>query len=211
MTQAPILVVGVGGHARACVDVIEQERRFSVAGLVGQPCELGTTILGYPVLGTDEDLGALVPRYRSALVAVGQIKSPQPRIRLFELLEAHGAMLPTIVSPYAYVSRHATVGAGSIVMHGAIVNAGATVGRNCIINSHALVEHDVVVRDHCHISTSAAVNGGVRVGAGTFIGSGSCVRQGLTIGEFCLIGMGQRVLVDCDDGTRLPPERPRVP
>jgi hypothetical protein len=39
MTRDPILLVGAGGHARACLDVIEQEGRFVVKGLVGLPKE----------------------------------------------------------------------------------------------------------------------------------------------------------------------------
>ena len=73
---------------------------------------------------------------------------------------------PCSSRPHAHVSRHATLGAGTIVMHGAVVNAGAVVGRNCIINSQSLVEHDAVIGDHCHIATAAAINSGVRIGAG---------------------------------------------
>jgi sugar O-acyltransferase (sialic acid O-acetyltransferase NeuD family) len=202
--QEAILLVGAGGHARACIDVIEQEGRFTVAGLVGLPNEVGSQILGYPVLGTDADLPALLGDYAHALVTVGQIKTPQPRIRLFDLLEQIGCSLPTVVSPHAYISPHASLGSGTIVMHGAVVNAGAVVGCNCIINSQSLVEHDVVIADHCHIATAAAINSGVRIGAGTFIGSNTSVRQCITIGEQCLIGMGQRVLADCTAGARLP-------
>ena len=203
------MLVGAGGHARACIDVIEQEGRFAVAGLVGLPHEVGTRMLGYTVLGTDADVPALLGDYLSALVTVGQIKTPAPRMRLFDLIEQSGGALPVIVSPRAYVSLHAQLGAGTIVMHGAVVNAGAIVGRNCIINSQALVEHDAVIADHCHIATAAAINSGVRVGSGTFIGSGSSVRQCINIGERCVIGMGQRVLVDCEAGTRMPsPTRP---
>lgn len=205
MSEPSILLVGAGGHARACIDVIEQEGLFVVAGLVGMPSEVGRRILGYPVLGSDGDLRALLSEHACALVTIGQIKTPEIRMRLFDVLEKSGSRLPTVVSPRAYISRHAAVGAGSIVMHGAVINAGAVVGRNCIINSQSLVEHDVVIADHCHIATAAAVNGGVHVGEGTFIGSGSSVRQAITIGERCVIGMGQRVLADCAAGTQLPP------
>jgi len=209
VTQKSILLVGAGGHARACIDVIEQQGRFVVVGLVGLSFEVGTRMLGYVVLGTDVELPALLREYAHALVTVGQIKTPELRMRLFDLLEHNGGEPPVIVSPRAYVSPHATLGAGTIVMHGAVVNAGAVVGRNCIINSHSLVEHDVVIADHCHIATAAAINSGVQIGAGTFIGSNSSVRQCIKIGERCVIGMGQRVLVDCEPGTRAPsPARP---
>ena len=29
MSKLPILLIGAGGHARACIDVIEQEGRFA--------------------------------------------------------------------------------------------------------------------------------------------------------------------------------------
>jgi len=207
VTKAPILLIGAGGHAMSCIDVIELEGRFSVAGLVGLPHEVGSSILGYPILGTDADLPALVSDFSNALISIGQIKTPEPRIRFFDLLEKNGCSLPAIVSPRAYVSPHATLGEGTIVMHGAIINAGAVVGRNCIINSQALVEHGSTIADHCHIATAVAINSGVHIGAGSFIGSNSCVRQCANIGERCLIGMGQRVLTNCKAGTHLPSQK----
>lgn len=209
MTAPSVLLLGGGGHARACIDVIEQERRFVIAGFVGLAEEVGTRVFGFEVLGADADLPALLARCPHALVTVGQIKTPDARIRLFDAAQRHGADLPVIVSPRAYVSPHATLGAGTVVLHGAIVNAGAAVGRNCIINSQSLIEHDAVIGDHCHISTAATINGGVTIGAGTFVGSGATVRQSLNIGERSVIGMGHVVFAGCEPGSRLPPSRAR--
>lgn len=200
----PLLLVGAGGHARACMDVIKLEGRYSVQGLVGLPEEVGTLIFDIPVLGCDQDIPALATRFGAALVAVGQIKSPNMRMQLFAQLQEAGYELPVVVSPLAHVSRYAQLGAGTIVMHGAVVNAAASVGRNCIINTQALVEHDVLVEDHCHIATAATLNSGVQVGEGSFIGSGTVVRQMICIGRHCVVGMGQRVVKDCLDGTCLP-------
>jgi len=183
-----ILLLGAGGHARSCIDVIESEDRFIIVGLVGLPAEVGSVVLGYSVLGSDEQL-------------------PESRIRLYGMLKKHGTPVPVLISPRAHVSRHAQVGAGTIVMHGAIINAGAVVGVNCIINSQALIEHDAVIGRHCHVSTGAVVNSGVQVGDGTFLGSHTTARQGLKIGERCVIGMGQKVLADCESGSSLPPLR----
>ena len=199
-----LLLVGPGGHAVACIDVVEQTRRYEIAGFVGMLAEVGRDVLGYPVIAADEALPRLLRDAPSALVTIGQIKTPEPRIRVFDALKAAGATLPVIVSPLAYVSKHAHIGEGTIVMHGAVVNAGARVGRNCIINTMALVEHEAEIGDHCHVSTTAAVNSTVRIGAGTFIGSGAKVRQFARIGERCVIGMGQAVVADCPDGTWLP-------
>lgn len=203
MSKASVLLIGAGGHARACIDVIEQEGKLDVAGLVGFANEVGTRVIGYAVVASDSALPELLREHSLVLVTVGQIKTPDARIRLFELAERSGCSTPVVISPRAYVSAHATIGPGSIVLHGAIVNAGASVGRNCIINSQALVEHDVVIEDHCHIATAAVINSGVRIGAGTFVGSNSTVRQAVTIGERCVVGMGTLVLANCEPGMRV--------
>lgn len=205
-----ILLLGAGGHARSCIDVIEQEGRFRIAGLVGASDQVETEQLGYPVLGCDVDLPRLLNKYKRVLVTVGQVKSPDVRMRLFALAHAHSCKLPVIVSPHAYVSRHATLGAGTVVIHGVIVSPNARVGQNCILNTGAIVDHDAVVDNHCHISTAAVLNGGVHVGEGSFVGSNACVRQDIRIGERCVIGMGQSVVSDCLDGTWLPATKERA-
>lgn len=200
----PLLLLGCGGHARSCIDVIERESRFRIVGLVGQVHEVDKEVLGYPVLGSDEDIDRLGQLARHALVTVGQIKSPDLRKGLFEMLTAGGWSLPTIISPFAHVSANATIGAGTVVMHGAIVNAGARIGHNCIVNSRALIEHDCNVGDHCHIATGAILNGEVSVGNASFIGSGTVVRQRTIIGYNCVIGMGQMVFKNCADESQVP-------
>ncbi len=197
--MTPLLLVGGGGHCRSCIDVIESEGRFRVAGIVDRARDSGP-VLGYAVLGDDTDLRHLIAGCPDALVTVGQIKSSDARRRLHALLTGAGARLPVIVSPRAHVSRHAEIGAGTIAMHGAVVNAGAVVGANCIINSLALVEHDATIGAHCHIATGARVNGGVSIGAGTFVGSGTVIREGVRIGADVIIGAGSVVLGDVADG-----------
>jgi sugar O-acyltransferase (sialic acid O-acetyltransferase NeuD family) len=190
----PLLLIGGGGHCRSCIDLIEAQGLYTVAGIVDLKETDAAARLGYPWLGSDDDLPDLLKKYPSALVTVGQVKSPDIRIALFEKLQALGADFPVIISPRAHVSRHALVLPGTIVMHGAIINACAKVGANCIINSQALVEHDTVVAAHCHISTGAKLNGEVHIDSGSFIGSGAVVHHGVHIGSRCVVGAGAIVM-----------------
>ncbi len=190
LKKPTIILLGAGGHSRACIDVIEQEGHFQIAGLVGLSDQRHDHHLGYSVIGTDEDLPQLVKKYSFALVTVGQLETPDLRIHLFSQALKLGFKLVVVVAPTAQVSPHARIGAGTIVMHGAIVNAGARVGNNCIINTRALIEHDAIVGDHCHISTGAILNGGAVVGSDSFIGSGSVIKEGITLGKRCIVGMG---------------------
>jgi sugar O-acyltransferase (sialic acid O-acetyltransferase NeuD family) len=185
-----IILIGGGGHCRACIDVIEQEGRFTVAGIVDLPEKRQHRVLGYPVIGSDDDLPKLIQSFPNVLITLGQIQFPTRRPALFDHLKEMGAFFPVIHSPLAYVSAHAQVAEGTIVMHHVVINAGARVGRNCIINTKALVEHDAVIEDHCHISTGAVVNGGVKIGSGSFFGSAAVSKENVTIPSNSFIRAG---------------------
>jgi sugar O-acyltransferase (sialic acid O-acetyltransferase NeuD family) len=172
-----IVLIGGGGHCKACIDVLEQEGRYTIAGIVDLPGKIQQVILGYSVIGSDSDSAELIKTFSNVLITLGQIKSPSRRIDLFNEMKHMDACFPVIKSPLSYVSPHAQVGEGTIVMHHAVINAGANVGRNCIINSKALVEHDAVIEDHCHISAGAVINGGVKIGSGSFVGSSAVIKE----------------------------------
>lgn len=171
-----LILIGGGGHCASCIDVIEQEDKFEIAGIVDNAAGM-EMLLGYPILGGDESLGQLRSSCDYALITVGQIKSPSVRIRLYERVKVLGFRLPTIISPRAYASRHATIGEGTIILHDALINSRAIIGNNCIINTKALIEHDGVVEDNCHISTAAVINGGSVIKKGTFVGSNAVTKE----------------------------------
>jgi sugar O-acyltransferase (sialic acid O-acetyltransferase NeuD family) len=176
-----IILIGGGGHCKSVIDVIEQENKFNIAGIIDKPNFLGSKILGYKVIGSDIDLKKLSKQYKYALITVGQIRSSKIRKKLFNLVNKTGFNLPNIISPFAYVSKHSFIGRGSIVMHNAIVNANSSIGDNCIINSNALIEHDCKISEHCHISTNATINGNVKIQSESFIGSNATIKQSITI------------------------------
>ncbi len=181
MSKEKIILVGGGGHCKSCIDVIEQEARFEIAGIVDLPEKIGESILGYQVIASDDDLEKLSREYLNFIVTVGQIETPDLRIKLFNKLNDLNVFLQIIKSPLAYISNHTIIEKGTIIMHHALINANVSIGRNCIINNKALVEHDVVIGDHCHISTGAIVNGGVKIGEKTFFGSGAVSKQYIEI------------------------------
>ena len=184
-----LILIGGGGHCKSCIDVIEQENKFLIAGIV----DINTSIrelLGYPLLGHDNDLAKLKLHYDYALITIGQIKTPAIRIRLFDYIKSLGFKLPAIISARAYVSKYAKIGNGTIVMHDALINAGAIVGDNCIINTKSLIEHDVVIENNCHISTGAIINGGVIVRQGRFVGSNAVTKESVKTHEKDFIKAG---------------------
>lgn len=184
----PIILVGGGGHCKSVIDVAESAG-YTILGILDKPEVVGEKVLGYHVIGTDDDMSKYVDE-AEFVVTVGQIKSPDLRIRLHKMIEQVGGRLATVVSPVAHVSRYATIGKGTVVMHQAVVNADAKIGRGCIINTFANIEHDVVVGDYCHISTGAMVNGNCVIGNKCFLGSQSVLANGIIVGNDIVVSAG---------------------
>lgn len=176
-----ILLIGGGGHCKSCIDVIEQEGKYKIAGIIDKKELIGEHVLGYEIIGEDEDLPKLFKKYKYAIVTLGQIETSLIRKKIFNNLKSIGYTLPIIISPLAYVSKHSFIDEGTIVFHNALVNASTKIGKNCIINTKALIEHDATIGDNCHISTASVVNGNVKVESDTFIGSNAVTNQSIKI------------------------------
>lgn len=199
MNKENIILIGAGGHALSCIDVIEQENKFNIYGLVGLKDEVGKKISGYDVIATQDELVNLSKDFRYAFIAIGQIKNVKLRIDLYESVLNTGFKIPSIVSPQSFISRTVQIGEGTIIMNGVILNSGVRIGNNCIINSRALIEHGTQVADHCHISTGAILNGDCVVESKSFVGSGAIVKHGITIKTSSFVNMGQIVTKNFDN------------
>jgi sugar O-acyltransferase (sialic acid O-acetyltransferase NeuD family) len=195
-TKEEIILIGGGGHCKSCIDVIEQEGRYEIKGIIDVPEKIGQAILGYPIIDSEKNLNSVVKNYKNFLVTVGFIKNSDLRNKLFNEIKSFGGQFPTIISPKAYVSKYSTIGEGSIIMHGSIVNADSRIGDNCIINNLSLIEHDATIGDGSHISTGAKINGNCVIGERCFVGSGSTVNQGINLVSDIIIGSGSLIRKD---------------
>src|SRR5690606_2747519 len=101
MSQAreSIILVGGGGHCRSVIDVIEQQGKYQIIGIVDLKELIGQQVLGYPVIGCDDQLPELLERCRTAVITVGHLRSNDLRLKLYELLKDIGYALPVIISP----------------------------------------------------------------------------------------------------------------
>ena len=194
MSKKPIILIGGGGHCISCIDVIEQGNEFNIIGIVDLPEKVGQKILNYDIIGTDEQIKDFVKECPDFLITAGQIKSTSIRKRLYQFVKNADGNLPVISSPHAYISKHATIDEGTIIMHHAVVNANAKIGKCGIINSKALIEHEAAVGDFTHVSTGAIINGQVKIGKHCFIGSNAVVANNVAIANDTIISAGTQVL-----------------
>ncbi len=191
-----LVLIGNGGHCKSCIEVIETSKEFKIKGIVVKPEDQTKELMNYKVIGDDNNLKKCFNNDDQALICVGQIKSPEKRINLFNLLLKNKISLATLRSNTSIISNYASLGCGSCVMHNVVINAGAKIGFNCILNTNSLIEHDTIIGNHCHVSTGAIINGDVEIGNGCFLGSGVIIREGVKIGDESVISAGQIVMND---------------
>lgn len=187
----PLVLIGGGGHCQSVIEVAESCGR-TIRGILDVPAEVGREVLGYPIIGTDDEIANYAASCEF-VITVGFIKDSSLRIRLYEKVLAAGGELATLIASTAYVSRHAVIGKGTVVMHHAFVNAGAEVSENVILNTGCNIEHGVHIGRQCHISTGVMVNGDCNVGDKCFIGSQSVLANAVSICNDVLVGAGSFV------------------
>lgn len=191
MNQKPLILIGGGGHCKSVIDVAESAG-YTILGILDKPELVGNKVLGYEIIGTDDDIPQYVDK-AEFLITVGQIKSPAIRQKLALLVMRAGGKFATVIANDAYVSKYAKIGTGTVVMHKAVLNADACIGEHCIINTMANIEHEVQIGGFCHVSTGVMVNGNCVIGDEVFIGSGSVLYNGISVIDNAIIPAGSVV------------------
>lgn len=188
-----IILIGGGEHCESCIDVIESGNKYYITGIIDLPEKLDKMVMGYKIIGNDDDISKLSKNCKNFLITVGHVKDPVPRIRIYEKLKQLDVNLPIIISPLAYISQYAKVGEGCIIMHKSIIDVNAVIGNNCIVNHSTVIGHYAKIEDHCHVSANCVL-GRCQIQVGTFIGGNSWVNNGVTIASHCIIGSGSNVI-----------------
>jgi sugar O-acyltransferase (sialic acid O-acetyltransferase NeuD family) len=188
MVTDKIIIQGGGEHARVVLDCLLAQGA-DVLGLF-DPKYTGS-LFGVPQRGSYDPFFA--PEAR-AVVAIGDniVRKKVAGITTHAFTNA--------IHPSATISRFASFGVGSMILHGAIIQAQARVGDHVIINTGTQVDHDCVIGNFVHLAPKVVLCGTVQVGEGTFIGASATVIPGKKIGAWAIIGAGAVVISDVPDG-----------
>lgn len=196
-----VVIIGGGGHAKMCIDVIKTMKQYKLVGILDNNIELENQVLGVPVIGTDEDLVELYKKgLRLVVNGVGSVANNKVRIQIFNDLKKIGFSIPAIIHPMSVVEPSAKVKEGAQIMMGALVGSDCIIGENCIINSGSIVSHDSNIGDHSHIAPGAVLGGHVEIKSNVVIGMGATIFLSVKIGENAIINNGKNVFSDINAG-----------
>jgi sugar O-acyltransferase (sialic acid O-acetyltransferase NeuD family) len=186
-------VYGAGGHAQVVIDVLRAQgirvrRQYNDRPENQHPASVNVTP-GIRRVGPDHFPAMDLP----VVLAVG---INGERAELAGMLDARFGQA---IHPSALVAPTATIGEGTVLLHGSIVQPNARVGEHVLVNTAASVDHDCVIGDFAHVSPHATLCGHVQVGEGTHVGAGAVIIPKVKVGRWCRIGAGAVVVRDLPD------------
>ncbi len=191
-----LLVIGSGGHASSLIDVIDSTKKFKIIGIICDKKKKGETFLGYRVLGGDEYLKNIKGDKPYVSLGFSLYKNLSLYKKKYLEIEKMGFIIPTVVSPFAYVSKGTNLNDGVNIFHGVVINNNCKIAKGVTINSKTLIEHDCQIEPFSHISTGCVLNGNVRIKEKTFVGSGTIVKENVKIYKKKFIKIGSLVIND---------------
>tara|TARA_B100001057_G_scaffold52754_1_gene46926 strand:- start:8689 stop:9267 length:579 start_codon:yes stop_codon:yes gene_type:complete len=182
-----IVLVGAGGHAKSCINLIERINEFKIIGLTDSKKK--GYLLNYKILGDDTILEQKKFKNINLCLSFGSIFNIKLREKIFKKLKNKGFKFPILISKESSISKFSKIGSGTMIMGNTFINADVSIGENCIINNNSLIEHDVKIGNNSQISTSVTINGSCRIGSNCFIGTGSIIRNNINIENNTFIKM----------------------
>lgn len=198
MNHKPVIILGAGGHARVCLDIL-RILHYEVLGLTA-PKESKNDFESVSYLGEDEKIFSYSPEEIWLVNGVGSTGQPGLRKDLFIHFHKQGYHFLSLIHPAAILSSDVRLGEGVHIMAGAIIQPGSLIGDNVILNTKASVDHDCKIDNHVHLAPAATLSGNVRIDAECHIGTGANIIQNIHIGEKSIVGAGALVIRNVQKG-----------
>ncbi len=187
-----LVILGASGHGKVIADIAEKNGYTNIVFLDDNP---QVKFCGdYKVVGTCKD--ALSYKDADFVVAIGNAKI---RSKIQSELTEQAMHVVPLIHPAAVIASSARIGAGTVVMAGAVVSPCAEIGKGCIINTCASVDHDCCIHDYVHVSVGAHIAGAVTIHDRTWIGAGATVSNNIEITSDCTIGAGAVVVASINE------------
>jgi sugar O-acyltransferase (sialic acid O-acetyltransferase NeuD family) len=195
-----LLLVGGGGHCKTIIEAAVSMKYYDEIGIIDLADKKGESVLGYHIIGSDEDLLELKKNgFDEAFVSMGSVGSQTKRIQVYQNLKKIGFTIPNIIHSSSEISSFSSIQEGILIGKKVIINADSRIGIGSILNTGCIIDHDCEIGDFSHIAPGSVLCGNVTVGRETHIGANTVIRQGVRIGSQSIIGLGSVVVKNVED------------
>ncbi|MBW7452503.1 acetyltransferase [Paenibacillus sepulcri] len=201
MSVLPVIILGNGGHAKVCCDLL-MLCSVHIIGFVS-PEPSNETYMGVRVIGDDPTINQYQPDEILLVNGIGSITQPVLREQVFNRFKDRDYSFLSLIHPSSVIASNVQLGEGVQVMAGSIIQTGVRIGKNTIINTKSSIDHHSKIGDHVHISPGVTICGEVNVEDGVHIGAGSTIIQGLQISKNSIVGAGSLVLKEVKEGAKV--------
>lgn len=190
-----VLIIGTSGHAKVVIDIIENEGKYEIYGLIDTFKEVGDSVYGYKILGTEKDIAEIILENKiiGGFIAIGDNWSRHTIFKHIIKLNSNFKFI-SIIHSNTSIGKNVQIGNGTVVMPGAVINADSVVGDFCIVNTLASLDHESTLQDFASLGPGANISGNVSIGAFTAISLGAKVIENIEIKSHTIVGAGAVVL-----------------
>lgn len=187
-----LIIVGAGGHALSVADAA-LSAGSTVVGFYSPDGTGPASALG-PVLSSLDPLDLSDTAFALGIgTNHSRESSAQDISKRFARTE-----IVSVIHATAWVSPHATVHPGAVILAHTSVGPGSTVGRGALLNTGASLDHESSLCDYASLGPGARTGGNVSVGERTMIGIQAGIVHGVTVGSDCVVGANSLVNSDLD-------------
>jgi sugar O-acyltransferase (sialic acid O-acetyltransferase NeuD family) len=193
-----IIIIGASDHSKYTIDIVEQEGKYKIEGILDKNLEKGSFFEGYPVLGYLDVLDSSNNNYSCGIVAIGDNYTRSSLVK--EILNIKPDFkFVNAIHPSVTFGKRLTIGSGCVMMAGTIVNNDCKIGDHCFLATKSSLDHDSTIQNFSSLSPGVTTGGRVYIGECTAIGIGATILHYRRIGQNCVIGAGSVVTKDIQD------------
>lgn len=195
--QRHFIIIGAGGHAKVVADAVVQMRGSRVCGFLDNTKATGEIYCGYPILGDEGCLPAILQQEPTLEVVVAIGHNWHRKVVVERLVAACPTLhFGNVIHPRTSIARGATIGPGAVILAGAVIGPDVRVGGHAIVNHVCSVDHDSILEVYSSLAPGVVTGGLVSVDVGAAISTGAVLGRGVNIGVHAVIGAGSTVLHD---------------
>lgn len=185
-----LVIIGCGGVGIEVALLAEETKNYRVLGFVDDnESRHGDFILGYPVLGSIDDL----INFTSNLDVCVAISDCEIKKSIVDKLMKSTHKFATLVHPSVRLNRTISLGTGVIIYAGSIITANVVIEDHVLLSPGCMIGHGSVIGEFSSLLWGVKVSGDVVIEERSYLGSGSTILQNLVVMEQATVGAGALV------------------